>query len=110
MIQCFFRGKFLSTPSSRRATVQHQLHHEAGTISIHALLAEGDAGKSYGYWRLDISIHALLAEGDPVSVSNSPNSTIISIHALLAEGDLLHDKSCPPLQIAIHALLAEGDR
>ena len=34
--------QFLSTPSARRAT----------------------AGKSYGYWRLDISIHALREEGD----------------------------------------------
>ena len=78
---------FLSTPSSRRATSCGLLSVFPGYISIHALLAEGDASLrscspflSHFYPRpprggrhpaahpaerpFPISIHALLAEGD----------------------------------------------
>ena len=59
--------QFLSTLSLRRATVP--LSHTAGVskISIHALLAESDAGKAMEQDGLQtISIHALLAESDHV--------------------------------------------
>ena len=35
-------GRFLSTPSARRATSFEQYAATAGTISIHALREEGD--------------------------------------------------------------------
>ena len=60
----------------------------SGKISIHALLAEGDADILAGYdYELEISIHALLAEGDLLPRVQSGPGAAISIHALLAEGD-----------------------
>ena len=56
---------FLSTLSLRRATGLSSLYSIVRKISIHALLAESDAG---GHQKQDgvfgISIHALLAESD----------------------------------------------
>ena len=104
------------------------------SISIHSLLAEGDAGgnpmqavatmafQSTPSSRREtvargweeaadaiISIHSLLAEGDP-SGSFSAFAPYISIHSLLAEGD--RRAVCPQAGqpgISIHSLLAEGD-
>ena len=81
-------GRFLSTPSARRATClfkavpavcQHfyprpprggrrlfsYLCAGGGTISIHALREEGDAAICSTAPRFTISIHALREEGDP---------------------------------------------
>ena len=56
--------KFLSTLSLRRATRADRLTHAPPKISIHALLAESDAGKHAQQPTRPISIHALLAESD----------------------------------------------
>ncbi len=82
---------FLSTPSSRRATVQNPTQRIfykyfyprpprggrlRSTLSIrHAAC---------------ISIHALLAEGDCRTETKRRSTMTISIHALLAEGDRFH--------------------
>ena len=58
--------KFLSTPSARRATDDHQLDSSAHGISIHALREEGDANKTPKGVLRYISIHALREEGDSV--------------------------------------------
>ena len=57
--------KFLSTPSSQRATHPRSAAKHATDISIHALFAEGDhiLADLEAVWQL-ISIHALFAEGD----------------------------------------------
>ena len=62
-------------------------------ISIHALLAESDAGELLRIFYADISIHALLAESDFV-VQHLLQLRIISIHALLAESDTALWLSC----------------
>ena len=56
---------FLSTLSLRRATSGHPETRPSYAISIHALLAESDAG-THAQWpkQPKISIHALLAESD----------------------------------------------
>ena len=60
------RGKFLSTPSARRATWPSTVVRLfAIGISIHALREEGDAHRSRRCsWQWRISIHALREEGD----------------------------------------------
>ena len=102
---------FLSTLSLRRATSQHprgttsttyfyprspcgERHlrvvdgSKSSIISIHALLAESDTGKSTTLTRIAyISIHALLAESDNEYCSVAWLDYSISIHALLAESD-----------------------
>ena len=103
------RNFYPRSPCGERHTKHFPaLHHIL--ISIHALLAESDAGAgnnaigiSYFYprspcgerpecrvtdcSRSGISIHALLAESDLTSVVSSTGTTGISIHALLAESD-----------------------
>ena len=60
-------------------------------------------------FRLDISIHALLAEGDAPAYQIIQRHIEISIHALLAEGDEAEFQAAQYALISIHALLAEGD-
>ena len=55
---------FLSTLSLRRATDKDQVIKCLAHISIHALLAESDAGTHAQWPTQQISIHALLAESD----------------------------------------------
>ena len=57
-------GKFLSTPSARRATPERQRSKLFQNISIHALREEGDANASEAKPFHSISIHALREEGD----------------------------------------------
>ena len=60
--------KFLSTLSLRRATIPNSGTLRNTHISIHALLAESDQGRSgQNIKRRHISIHALLAESDETS-------------------------------------------
>ena len=61
-IRC--RGRFLSTPSARRATTRLGYTGDTLSISIHALREEGDAGRSRFPTEMSISIHALREEGD----------------------------------------------
>ena len=60
---CCISG-FLSTLSLRRATLRGRPALWFCIISIHALLAESDAGQGQTRGRAVISIHALLAESD----------------------------------------------
>ena len=78
---------FLSTLSLRRATISKNAAMGKPTlISIHALLAESDAGPDCQGAGSGISIHALLAESDRENLVNGV-CRVISIHALLAESD-----------------------
>ena len=86
MVSCRSFRPFQSTLSLRRATLFYPLTCPEKGISIHALLAESDAGmvsrRDFGF----ISIHALLAESDCPGVLLLVGPQI-SIHALLAESD-----------------------
>ena len=58
-------GKFLSTPSARRATAPFLVLRLLSLISIHALREEGDPNWCKMIWAgMKISIHALREEGD----------------------------------------------
>ena len=82
------RGRrFQSTPSSRRETLPYSKLVGKNKISIHSLLAEGDARYDADDNPTTISIHSLLAEGDQAD-DVPPFGDHISIHSLLAEGDL----------------------
>ena len=154
--RCQGLAEFLSTLSLRRATIlfggallcivyfyprspcgerhlQCQLYGANSSISIHALLAESDAGLPVaGRIARRISIHALLAESDVNDAINGCNPDFISIHALLAESDIIltalliqltrflstlslrratfcRTISSSAGRISIHALLAESD-
>ena len=64
-VQILDAALFLSTPSARRATRGGcRIGHIAGSISIHALREEGDAGGLFLHTGIRISIHALREEGD----------------------------------------------
>ena len=77
---------FQSTPSSRRATPASGDGPPENSISIHALLTEGDPAGNPAPPPLKISIHALLTEGDD-GLQLVFIQVFISIHALLTEGD-----------------------
>ena len=83
---------------------------DAGAISIHTFLAEGDLDRLDAIDEYVISIHTFLAEGDVMAAANRQAPTNISIHTFLAEGDVLQffwlHCYC---QISIHTFLAEGD-
>ena len=124
-------GTFLSTLSLRRATSHNIFNTDIRVISIHALLAESDAGAVLSMVMSFISIHALLAESDswrlvtnllcsyfyprspcgerPVRLAGAAPAPDISIHALLAESDHATIKTIQDNTISIHALLAESD-
>ena len=103
--------QFLSTLSLRRAThVKDGSLQEFWGISIHALLAESDAGMLADWPSPTISIHALLAESDLMEHLDCKHTKGISIHALLAESDALAMAGYTKAEIiSIHALLAESD-
>ena len=102
-------AEFLSTLSLRRATHRPHPNTQHPAISIHALLAESDARRSwarpnccYFYPRSPCGERLITA-----SVPASP--AIISIHALLAESDAPKGADGLLTGISIHALLAESD-
>ena len=102
-------GKFLSTPSARRATSGRAARTGSFCISIHALCEEGDGRVPHRNQTAEISIHALCEEGDlcppppmcrirdfyprplrggrPMHRLGFTWAEIISIHALCEEGD-----------------------
>ena len=103
-------GRFLSTPSARRATESTKEVDKDDRISIHALREEGDRLPCLGCGYKAISIHALREEGDIIDQQAEIDSYLISIHALREEGD--RGKSYPTwlrFCISIHALREEGD-
>ena len=79
-------GRFLSTPSARRATSPIPTWRICDHISIHALREEGDQHDFHVWCIHDISIHALREEGD-AGRHGSCAAALISIHALREEGD-----------------------
>ena len=102
-------GRFLSTPSARRATFFRSAFRRLSTISIHALREEGDRRAPRRQQPGAISIHALREEGDRRAPRRQQPGAI-SIHALREEGD--QAQSGRPLEhrlISIHALREEGD-
>ncbi len=103
-------GRFLSTPSARRAT---------GGIGYMSL-NPGDfyprpprGGRQYYYELIDyidkISIHALREEGDCIRHDHTYQQGLISIHALREEGDHRDWQNDENRGISIHALREEGD-
>ena len=80
-------GKFLSTPSARRATHRLRRCSWQWRISIHALREEGDHFHKVRDGLIVISIHALREEGDLGRQQLYPDLLPISIHALREEGD-----------------------
>ena len=127
----FNLGRFLSTPSARRATIRQRHMRASHTISIHALCEEGDVYFRSEYTATSgISIHALCEEGDVstlelyllmqfLSTPSARRATAecrlddgiiyISIHALCEEGDHGVDGAKRHRNISIHALCEEGD-
>ena len=99
---------FLSTPSARRATCGDRQGHSTGPISIHALCEEGDPAAA-----------PPSAEQQFLSTPSARRATrlfrlqsvrvLISIHALCEEGDARGCLRRPTRQISIHALCEEGD-
>ena len=125
-------GKFLPTPSARRATGQgprrpprgristHALREEGdhrhrrdrlpGRISTHALREEGDLHRPYFVLRRwPISTHALREEGDGLTGCSGSSSSSISTHALREEGDTASPCREVRRRISTHALREEGD-
>ena len=80
-------GKFLSTPSARRATTRPGKLPPSMPISIHALREEGDGSAGPRSGSRSISIHALREEGDVHWFAVPERPKYISIHALREEGD-----------------------
>ena len=124
--------KFLSTPSSQRATRSARTSRAAAhhfyprplrrgrpvlvlrsnthpTISIHALFAEGDADAAPTLTDLRISIHALFAEGDGRHARNSVRHTSFLSTPSSQRATSVYHSSPLGKSISIHALFAEGD-
>ena len=126
------RNQFQSTHSLRSATCVTTTTGRAGTVSIHALLAECD-------WRFNGPLRSRksfnprtpcgvrltdILRQNPALMFQSTHSlrsatapslwalTIfrVSIHALLAECDIINRSRGEGMRVSIHALLAECDR
>ena len=118
------------SPCGERHTASCDAHH-IGDISIHALLAESDAGSFTtrallcGFLStlslrratlvirflipLKLFLSTLSLRRATLRVVDGSKSSIISIHALLAESDRWIPLLCSKRCISIHALLAESD-
>ena len=101
---------FLSTLSLRRATQSEDDFNAKLAISIHALLAESDAGPGLLLLAL-FYFYPRSPCGERLDdVAGGGGIHLISIHALLAESDVCpFPNVCPSVGISIHALLAESD-
>ena len=107
---CSAIGKFLSTPSARRATDAPLIWATSLMYFYPRPLRGGRHGELSPCKPVRvISIHALCEEGDRV-VAGARLGLDISIHALCEEGDFFNRNFRPLLQISIHALCEEGDR
>ena len=102
-------GRFLSTPSARRATESALRWADVSAISIHALREEGDGAGLLDDAVQVISIHALREEGDALTHEEYVDAINISIHALREEGDDQNGSPAGRRLISIHALREEGD-
>ena len=81
-------GKFLSTPSARRATAAALPPWAACRISIHALREEGDAAGSTGTSASTNFYPRPPRGGRPGFIKFLHGIESISIHALREEGDV----------------------
>ena len=79
------------------------------TISIHALLAESDAGKRAQQSNNQISIHALLAESDQYIFYKKDRQSKFLSTLSLRRATVKGKPASPVIGISIHALLAESD-
>ena len=84
--------------------------HQRPRISIHALLAESDAGPDRQRAGPGISIHALLAESDPRACPASSPRRYFYPRSPCGERPTAKVQSVTTSFISIHALLAESDR
>ena len=102
-------GRFLSTPSARRATKAVRRGHYRSGISIHALREEGDTKTKSTEHKSAISIHALREEGDFVILNMVYTSVLFlsTPSARRATPDRRHHGQAG--EISIHALREEGD-
>ena len=103
-------GRFLSTPSARRATGRGQGQAGGVLISIHALREEGDTIR----WETRASYGIFLSTPSARRATRPRLSPYIqgriSIHALREEGDVFSSLfSKYQHMISIHALREEGD-
>ena len=78
-------------------------------ISIHALLAESDAGLPLAHPAGEISIHALLAESDISQRTREALARKFQSTLSLRRATPHRRGVCVPGSISIHALLAESD-
>ena len=79
--------RFQSTPSSRRETGFFHADEILATISIHSLLAEGDASRRGGAGSGDGFQSTPSSRRETAGRRSYSSHVVISIHSLLAEGD-----------------------
>ena len=104
-------GRFLSTPSARRATPGRKRSRHPASISIHALREEGDSWGQKSALCTPYFYPRPPRGGRPHRSREWESCGAISIHALREEGDLaLHDALHDVAIISIHALREEGDQ
>ena len=82
-------GKFLSTPSARRATPTAVCDERSQTISIHALREEGDGCHQFSPPRDTLFLSTPSVRRATGTLFTPSYALRISIHALREEGDRL---------------------
>ena len=102
-------GRFLSTPSARRATGQHGGALRNHDISIHALREESDLPVLPEQPIGNEFLSTPSARRATSQCNTSSNAMPISIHALREEGDICCQQHSAHRPISIHALREEGD-
>ena len=102
-------GKFLSTPSARRATGCNGPATRGRGISIHALREEGDITDHSAYLAGAIFLSTPSARRATEHGGLIRSDGTISIHALREEGDAVTSMHSLVSRISIHALREEGD-
>ena len=106
---CMMYGKFLSTPSARRATVCIVPCVQTCLISIHALREEGDTPPFCMFCSVCRFLSTPSARRATYPIFVHDDATPISIHALREEGDHCGAGRGRWFPISIHALREEGD-
>ena len=104
-------GRFLPTPSARRATDLNKAELADLLISTHALREEGDPPEWAEQTSFDQFLPTPSARRATISARKAAGKRCISTHALREEGDLAgkHTVLHPPV-ISTHALREEGDQ
>ena len=104
-----WQERFLSTPSTRRATRLNIIAAVGEVISIHALREEGDTSLRFGRTSANISIHALREEGDSLNTSKRENTEVFLSTPSARRATTGSKRAKKTLTISIHALREEGD-